>query len=249
MFTIRRMAEPLAGFEEKEVPSGRAIWGNVPFPLVNEYFLTGPVEDRERLHEWVAGAVRFATKRRMPWMLAVSPEHLPEGGNEVLSEHGLVPAMSTTYMTCGELLPPVQPLPAVELRPVRTAEEVGILSDLNCAAYAMPQELGRKAFASTGMLDRGGYAALAYVDGEPVSTAAALFDHDCLNVACVATAAHQRRRGYAEATMRHVLEEASRRTGITRTVLHATPDGFPIYRRMGYQPSTAVNVWALVEYE
>ena len=104
---------------------------------------------------------------------------------------------------------------------------MGIMSDLNCAAYQMPLELGRKAFASPEMFRRGGYGAVAYVNGQPVSTAAVLFDSDCLNVVCVATPEHHRRRGYAEATMRHVLAEGSRRTGLSRTVLHATPDGFP----------------------
>jgi predicted acetyltransferase len=99
------------------------------------------------------------------------------------------------------------------------------------------------------MFERGAYGAIARVDGEPVSTATVLFDADCLNVVCVATLAHHRRRGCAEAVMRHVLEEGARRTGATRTVLHATPDGFPVYRRMGYEPSAALNLWSLVEYE
>jgi hypothetical protein len=249
VFAIRCMAEPLPGYENVEVPSGRAIWGNVPFMLVNEYFLTERIPDRSRFADWVDGAVQFATRRRLPWLLTVCPELMPDGGTEVLADHGLVPAMSTTYMTSEQVLAPVRPVPAVELRQITTAEEAATMSDLNCAAYEMPLELGRSALAGTGMFDRGAYGAIAWVDGTPVSTAAVLFDEDRLNVICVATPAHLRRRGYAEAVMRHVLEEGARRTGISRTVLHATPDGFPIYRRMGYTPSAAVNMWSLVEYE
>jgi hypothetical protein len=249
MFAVRRMAEPLPRFEEVEVPSGRAIWANVPFGLVNEYILSEPAPDRERFALWVDGAVQFATRRRLPWLLALCPDHMPEGGTEILAEHGLVPAMSTTYMAAERVLPPVRPLPSLEYRPITDPEHAGTMSDLNCAAYGIPLEVGRSAFTGPAMFDRGAYGAIAWADGEPVSTASVLFDGDRLNVVCVATPEHHRRKGYAEAVMRHVLEESMRRTSLSRTVLHATPDGYPIYQRMGFEPSVAVNLWSLVEYE
>jgi predicted acetyltransferase len=60
--------------------------------------------------------------------------------------------------------------------------------------------------------------------------------HGVLYVGFVATALVHRRRGLAELVMRRSLEDATRATGITRTVLHATADGYPVYRRMGYRP-------------
>jgi GNAT superfamily N-acetyltransferase len=249
MFTVRRMAEPLAGYEEVELPSGRAIWGHVPFALVNQYFLAEAIPDTEGFARWLDDALEFATRRQLPWLLALCSEHMPEGGTTTLAEHGFVPAMSTTYMSTGQLLPPSRPMPSLEFRPITTAAHAATMSDLNCAAYGMPLELGRSAFSNGGLFDRAAYGAIAWSDGEPVSTASVLFDKDCLNVACVATPAHHRRKGYAEATVRHVLEESARRTGLANTVLHATPDGYPVYRRMGYTPSVAINMWSLVEYE
>jgi predicted acetyltransferase len=57
-----------------------------------------------------------------------------------------------------------------------------------------------------------------------------------LYVAFVTTAQAHRRRGLAELVMRRSLEDATRETGITRTALHATADGYPSYLRMGYRP-------------
>jgi hypothetical protein len=58
-------------------------------------------------------------------------------------------------------------------------------------------------------------------------------------VMCVATLPAYQRRGYADAAIRFSLGEMSRRTGITRTTLHATEAGRPTYLRMGYH-DTAV---------
>jgi predicted acetyltransferase len=41
--------------------------------------------------------------------------------------------------------------------------------------------------------------------------------------------------GYAEAVMRHSLAEASKATGLQRSILHATDSGRSIYLRMGYR--------------
>ncbi len=48
--------------------------------------------------------------------------------------------------------------------------------------------------------------------------------------------AHPSRRGLAELVMRRSLEDASQATGITRTALHASADGYSVYLRMGYRP-------------
>jgi ribosomal protein S18 acetylase RimI-like enzyme len=56
----------------------------------------------------------------------------------------------------------------------------------------------------------------------------------------VATLPEHRRRGYAEAVVRHGLAEARREWGLERTVLHATEAGHPLYQRMGYRDVTRV---------
>jgi GNAT superfamily N-acetyltransferase len=80
------------------------------------------------------------------------------------------------------------------------------------------------------------YGYNAYVDDQPVATAIVLPQNGVLYVAWVATAAAYRRRGLADLVMRRSLEHATRETGITRTALHATADGYPGYLKMGYRP-------------
>jgi ribosomal protein S18 acetylase RimI-like enzyme len=53
----------------------------------------------------------------------------------------------------------------------------------------------------------------------------------------VATAPEARRKGYGEAVVRLALQTAYEATGISRTVLHVTEAGYPLYLRLGYYPT------------
>jgi predicted acetyltransferase len=81
------------------------------------------------------------------------------------------------------------------------------------------------------------------MDRQPVSTAFAVPLHNVLYVTYVATALAYRRHGLAELVMRRSLEDATRATGITRTVLHATSAGYSVYLRMGYRPVDTFSLY------
>jgi predicted acetyltransferase len=81
-----------------------------------------------------------------------------------------------------------------------------------------------------------------------VSTATTIVHEGALYLALVATAPDARRNGYAEAVIRHSLQEAHDFTGVNRTILHATKDGFPVYKRIGYQ-TVANFTWYMPNHE
>lgn len=63
------------------------------------------------------------------------------------------------------------------------------------------------------------------------------FYNGCLFLFLVATMPEARRKGYGEAVVRHAVQTAHKATGISRTVLHATEAGYPLYLRLGYHPT------------
>jgi len=77
-----------------------------------------------------------------------------------------------------------------------------------------------------------------------VSTAAIVVGGGVLGVYNVATVPGHQHKGYAEAVMRHALEDAARRHGIERTILQSTPAGHRLYERMGYRTVTTVSVYS-----
>jgi predicted acetyltransferase len=67
-----------------------------------------------------------------------------------------------------------------------------------------------------------------------VSTATAIINEGCLFLFLVATTPEARCKEYGEAAVRQALQTAHEATGISRTVLHATEAGYPLYLRLGY---------------
>lgn len=247
--TVRSMASLLPGYEEAPLGAATGIWGNVIFPLANHAFLDrqlGDIHDMQAVTDTVCG---FALSRKCPWMFAVLEPWLPAGAADVLRAHGLEPAMHLTYMTATDLHPPNRPEPQLEYERVNSEDLAQLVLDMNCECYGMPAETGRSALAGGAMWMEDTYGYIGYSDGTPVSTATTLNDGDCLNAICVATPAQHQRRGYAEAVLRHSLREAQRGTGLRRMVLHATDAGYPIYKRMGFEPVVSMMVWAPVHDE
>ena len=246
---IRRMSSPLPRYEEAKLGAASAIWGNVPFPLVNQAFVDQKLTQTHEMEAVADSVCEFASQREFPWMFAVCEPWLPAGASNVLRAHGLAPAMHVTYMTATELLPPVRPEPQIEYRRIDSLETARLTMDMNLMSYDMPLESGRSAVAGGELFLKDAFGYIAYVEDKPVSTATALDAGDCLNAICVATPPPYERRGYAEAVLRHSLNEARRATGIEQMVLHATDAGFPIYKRMGFNPVVSMMIWAPVHPE
>jgi predicted N-acetyltransferase YhbS len=89
------------------------------------------------------------------------------------------------------------------------------------------------------------YAYIGLENGVPVSTAATVETNGCLFLALVATAPEAQRKGYGEATVRKALFEGAKATGLTRTVLHATMAGAPVYERIGYRKVATIRLYGL----
>jgi GNAT superfamily N-acetyltransferase len=184
-------------------------------------------------------AMAYFGREHRPWFLAGSQQWLGDGAAETLSHLGLTQASTVVGMVTEQLASPARPLPEVETRRIDDERGRLALADLNAAAYDVAAEWVREAVAGEALWHTPLYGYVAYVDGAPVSTAFAVPLHGVLYVGFVATASAYRRRGLAELVMRRSLEDATRVTGITRTALHATADGYPVYIRMGYRPVDA----------
>ena len=155
---------------------------------------------------------------------------------------GLQYVMPMFGMAADTLRDPERPLPALDSA-VTTAALRDVVGDVNAAGYAMPPELFRPVTAQPELWkDMIGVVGVA--DGTPVATASVALVDEIAYVALVATAPDRQRKGYAEAVMRRALVESGEAWGPRRTVLHATPAGQPVYRRMGYADTARFDAFA-----
>jgi GNAT superfamily N-acetyltransferase len=210
--------------------------GRQPWFLLNAALLTEPASSQVTLAARARAAIAYFGREHRPWFLAGSQQWLGDGASETLSYLGLTQASTVVGMVTEQLVPPVRPLPEVDTRRIDDARGRLALADLNAAVYDVAAAWVRGAVAGEALWHTPLYGYVAYADGTPVSTALAIPLHGVLYVGFVATALAYRRRGLAELVMRRSLEAARQATGITRTALHATADGYPVYRRMGYRP-------------
>ncbi len=217
--------------------------GRSPWFLMNAASLGKPVSSQAELAARANEAMAYFANEQHPWFVIGSEEWLGDGCSETLSRLGLTKAFSVTGMVAEQLAPLSRPLPEVETRLIDDESGRLALSDLNAVAYDLPPDWVRGVVAGAPLWQTPLYGYNALVEGQPVATAFAVPLNGVLYVAFVATAAAHRRRGLAELVMRRCLEEATEQTGITRTVLHATADGYPSYVRMGYRPVDEFSIY------
>ena len=207
-----------------------------PWFFMNFCLLNRPIVNDCDLEQRATEAVRYFGASRNPWLFTASEDWLGSNAPSVLSKVGLVRKLDFTGMVAERLRPPDRAFPShAQLRCILDKETRTDLADLNADAYGVPQDWARQAVGSATLWQSPLFGTIAYVEGTPASSAFAVPIGEALYVAWVATSKAHRGLGLAELVVRASLEDATKATGIERTVLHATENGFPLYLRMGYR--------------
>jgi GNAT superfamily N-acetyltransferase len=238
----RFFSERSAAGKVLESPEVFIASSNVAWALLNAAFLPAPVETGEALERAVTAAARHFQPDGRAWMMMLCEDELAPSLRpqvpQLLGAHGLTQAMVLTGMVAERLLPPTRPLPPLEFHRVTDAERAQHVADINAHSYGVPLEMGREALRVPRLFEGEGLGMVGLEAGRAVACTAVFRVQDVAYVALVATLPEHRRKGVAEAVMRHALDEARRLWGVERTVLHSTEAGFPVYLRMGYRPAT-----------
>jgi ribosomal protein S18 acetylase RimI-like enzyme len=236
--------------EVLELPEVSIASSNVSWSMMNVAFLPSPMETEEALERAATTAARYFVPKGHAWMLALCedwvPRQLRERAGELFAPHGLKLAMVATGMVAERLSPPLRSLPRMDIHPATEPETRCHLADLNARCYDMPLAMGREAFDVPALFAGDGQGYVGMRQGEAATSEAVIRVDDVAYISMVATLPSHRQLGCAEAVMRHALAEAHGAWGMERTVLHATPAGLPVYRRMGYRPVTRFHFYMAV---
>jgi GNAT superfamily N-acetyltransferase len=233
----------------RDLPGVTIRWADSKFAFWNVVTLTDQGADGRLLDERLAQAAAYMRQKTQPGLIWLFEELLDEtcrrGLPAAAERAGLTLALSG-YGMAGNILPIHEPShPDLEFIRVRTDDELQAYADVNSRAYGMPLEAGRDGLNGSELWKSGIYAYLGLENGVPVSAAATVQTNDCLFLALVATVPEAQRKGYGEATSRKALFEGARATGLTRTVLHATTAGAPVYERIGYRKVATIGFYGL----
>ena len=216
-------------------------WSGTENFFINAVFLAKPVRDEVELEAKIKVACDYAKKRNQPWWMVVAEDSVPEflhpQLDEVFAQQGLVPLLRMAGMATEELLPSTTHNSKLNCVSVNNLELRRAVADINAISSNLPPAPFREILELDQFWQETVFGTLGYVENKPVSTAITFLINDEFYVGLVATLPDYRNQGYAEAVIRHSLEQAEQRYGKKRTALHATPAGFPVYQRMGYQPT------------
>jgi GNAT superfamily N-acetyltransferase len=229
------MVEQLPTPRIEESDGVATCFGNVPLIFFNASIVVRPAATADELRALLNETARRASACQHPSGVLLREDWLPAGWTDVIKERGLAPMVPMTGMEGAELLPARRPPAKLEILRVANDAMARDLAELNAQAYHMPVD-SFECMANMRFWPADHYAYVGYLDGEPVSCAAALPVDGTVYVALVATLPEAQGKGYAETVMRRAVIEGQQAMGTTRTTLHASDMGLQVYRAMGYTP-------------
>jgi ribosomal protein S18 acetylase RimI-like enzyme len=235
-----------------ELAELEGIWiasAGIQFHMFNAAFLSGPVS--ERLAD-VEGRIGEAERRLggqgRRWAFWACEERmargLSRGEREVFSRHGLGFAYRHPGMLAERLREPARAPAVLDIRPVADRQTRLSFSHINSIAFRIPFEWCLELYDVDALWGGPFQGWVGYRNGEAVSTAAALVAGGATGLYAVATLPDHRRKGCAEALVRHAVAHIEQSQGIGRSVLQATHEGVALYRRMGYQTVAHFSVFS-----
>lgn len=230
-----------------DLPGVSLIFCGLNYAAFNAALLAKPVEgdanDLDRLIQ--TAAVRFDA-RSLRWTYWLCEDFLNpplrRQASRIFHRRGLRPLTEAPGMYAERLAPPQRKLPALEIRPVADEPTRSAFAGIMSAAFEIPHSVSGSVYGLERAWNGSFRGYVGYANGRAVTTAAAVITDDVAGLYSVATIPQHRRLGFAEAIMRHVVQEACRTAGITRTVLQATSSGYSLYERMGYRSVTTFQV-------
>ena len=245
--SFRAVAASRAPGEIRELRGVSIASAGVAFQMFNTAFLSAPVPNEAELARRIMLPSVHFDARGLEWAYWVCEDWLEararRRSRQIFERHGLRHSVDLPGMVAERILPPVKPLPKLEIRRVGDAATRDAFCAIGSVCFHVPLPWFREVFDNDVVWERF-IGWVGYVDEEPVSTAATVVGGGAVGVYNVATMPEHQKRGYGETVMRHAVAEAQRRSGIGETILQSTPAGHRLYERMGFRTVSNVAVYA-----
>ena len=204
-------------------------------PILNNAARTDPLADADTC---VAVITEYYGTRRHGFTLVLLNDHDEEALHAAATRAGLLSLISPPEMILRAPLPARPLAQGVSLVPVTDGKRLADFRTVAAEAwttYGIPPEVTGAIFSGPKLLSLPHVrAVVAYDQGKAAACALVHLSHGIAGVYWVSTIAAARRKGLAEACTREVSNQGFA-LGARVVSLQASPMGFPIYRRMGFE--------------
>jgi GNAT superfamily N-acetyltransferase len=234
--------------EIRELGNQCLIYCGLNYAAFNAAVLNAPAVSHPReLMRLIEEARDFFGPRGVRWTYwlcdAVLDPALAREARDIFRRYNLQFLTQAPGMFADELAIPGPRFPMVELRPTVDAPSRAAFARIIAATFEIPPSICTAVYESERGWTGGFQGYVGYWEGQPVTTAALAEGGGAIGFYSVATLPAHRRRGYAEATMRQVLQRAQAAGGPRPTVLQSTQVGLKLYLKMGYRAIATFQVF------
>jgi ribosomal protein S18 acetylase RimI-like enzyme len=219
----------------------------VAFQMFNAAFLNGPVETAADFERRIEAAARHFAARRLRWSFWLCEDWIPKSlrrkAGAIFQRSGLYLSAEMPGMAAEHLGGVAVPERGFELRQAFSGAALRDFREIGALCFHVPPAWFGEVFDSE-MARRPGFLGwVAYQDGVPIGTAAAVVAAGVTGLYNIAVLPEYRRRGYGSAITRLAVEAAMRWNGGNGVILQASTQGLRIYERMGFRTVTRVLVY------
>ena len=213
---------------------------------MNTAFLSTPVATEADLQDRISVAKEYFGQKKTLWLFVAFDEWLdsliqPE---RLFRQNGLCHMQSCVGMQTKNLVVRTSPVPELLFRPVTNDVERLAFSSINSDSYAFSaawrSDIARWSSQWPALKVR---SYVGYSRNEAVTSAMVHLTGDVGFLGFVATKQGHQRNGFAEAIVRHALAAAESEWHVSKSILHSTPAGLPLYRSLGYSEVTSFSIY------
>ena len=247
--SFRVLARGRATADVCELPGVTLASAGVSFQMFNAAFFSGPVSTQVHLEQGLATARDHFALRGLPWAFWICEDWIEPSLRRRLSKtcanHGLRMSSEMPGMLAADLTHPRRALPELEFHRVEGMSAMMDFRTVGSMCFRVPSHWFAEVFHDFLPQEHPEFACwVAYWNGLPVATAAALVSDGAIGIYNIATVPPFRGRGIAEATTRFAISEARRAAGNLPVILQSTAPGFRMYTRLGFREVSRILVFA-----
>ncbi len=185
--------------------------------------------------------VGWCDEHELPFACMVAPG-AGDAADPVCEQLGLVYATDWPLMVCPGEAAADFPVQGVEIRKLRTEDEYDGMVGVMESAYRMPAASVRRAMPLRMVQSPSLDIFLAERDGKVLSTVTVTRHGGVIGIWAMGTHADAQGQKIGKALLSRVMSDA-RQAGAAAFFLGATPAGFPLYQRLGYETLFTAKVW------
>ena len=192
-------------------------------------------------HNHLRDMLNSCLARQLPFLVIIFPEagKVPD---DIAADLGLAYAVEFPFMVRDDA--PLEPSgnPDVAVVCASGADDADASADVLVSAYSMLKDSVRRALPASLLDSTGLDVYVARINGEAVGTVTLTYHGDTCGIWAMGTDTSRQRGGIGLRLLTTAMAQA-RNNGIRRFFLGATPAGYRLYQKLGFETVCTARVW------